>query len=258
MDHREVIQREFAKQARDYAAGVNPSVASPDVLEGMVALAEPTPEAEALDVGTGTGLLARALARRVRRVIGLDLTAAMLAEAVAAGAREGVTNVCLMRGDGAALPFGDWRFDLVATRITFHHMTDPRPILREMVRVARKSGTILVGDMVCAEDPAVAARQNALERARDPSHVRTLAWEELLALGESEGLAARGTSRWTLEVPFARWARMSSTPAEVAAQIRTALTEDIGKGQTGFQPFLRDGELYFIHEWGAVNFGLPG
>lgn len=256
MDHREVILREFGKQARDYGSNVNLTVASAEVLEGMAGLADPAPEAEALDVGTGTGLLARTLARRVRRVVGLDLTPAMLAEAVAAAAREGVTNLCLMRGDGSALPFGDRCFDLVATRLTFHHMTDPRPVLREMVRVTRANGTVLIGDMLCAEDPTVAARQNALERARDPSHVRTLARDELLALGEAEGLAVRGTARWALEVRFDAWARLSSTPKTVADEIRAALTEDIGKGQTGFQPFLKDGALYFIHEWGAVSFAV--
>jgi SAM-dependent methyltransferase len=159
-------------------------------------------------------------------------------------------------GDGSALPFGDRCFDLVATRLTFHHMTDPRPVLCEMVRVTRQAGTVLIGDMLCAEDPTVAARQNALERARDPSHVRTLARDELLALGEAEGLAVRGTARWALEVRFDAWARLSSTPKTVADEIRAALTEDIGKGQTGFQPFLKDGELYFIHEWGAVSFAV--
>ncbi len=258
MEHRDVIQREFTKQARDYAAGVNLSVASSEVLEGMAGLADPAPEAEALDVGTGTGLLARTLARRVRRVVGLDLTPAMLAEASATAAREGLTNLCLMLGDGAALPFGNRRFDLVATRLTFHHMTDPRPVLREMARVTRRDGTVLVGDMVCAEDPAVAARQNALERARDPSHVRTLAWEEFLGLGEAEGLAVRGTARWALEVRFDAWARLSSTPPGVAAEIRAALIEDIGKGRTGFRPFLKDDVLYFLHAWGAVSFALRG
>ena len=75
-------------------------------------------------------------------------------------------------------------------------------------------------------------------------------------MGEAEGLAARGTARWALEVRLDAWARLSSTPKPVADEIRSALTEDIGKGQTGFQPFLKDGELHFIHEWGAVSFSL--
>ena len=71
-----------------------------------------------LDLGTGTGLVARLLARRhpSARVVGLDLSESMLNTAAAAGLPANVTYVA---GDGAALPFPDASFDLVVALNVF-------------------------------------------------------------------------------------------------------------------------------------------
>lgn len=107
-----------------------------------VGLAESlVPSGKVLDVGCGTGRFLSALPARYERA-GIDLSARMLDYA-----REKGLDVELASGD--KLPFDDDSFDLVATFAVLHHLIDPdvvRASLREMVRVARPGGAVVVWD----------------------------------------------------------------------------------------------------------------
>lgn len=84
-----------------------------------------------LEVGCGTGHFTRWLAERGFRVLGLDISPAMLAEAAK---RNGIPYVI---GDALALPFADGSFDIVALITTLEFVPDPQRALSEAVRVAR-------------------------------------------------------------------------------------------------------------------------
>lgn len=99
---------------------------------------DPVPRRTILDVGTGTGRAAIALALRGGVVTGVDASAEMLAvaERRAEAARASVTFV---RGDAHALTFGDRTFDSVVCLRVLMHTPDWRRSLRELCRVARQS-----------------------------------------------------------------------------------------------------------------------
>lgn len=90
----------------------------------------------ALDVGTGSGVLADELSRRGARVVGSDLSQGMLRRA----ARKRPPAVV---ADVRALPFGEGRFDLVTASFVLNHLDDPVRGLRELRRVLRPGGTLL-------------------------------------------------------------------------------------------------------------------
>ena len=92
------------------------------VLTRLVELAQPQPGWTALDVGTGTGHTAFALAPHVAHVVAQDLTEAMLNEARALQERNGL-EVRWDLGDVHALPYEDGAFDLVVCRRAAHHFT---------------------------------------------------------------------------------------------------------------------------------------
>ncbi len=95
-----------------------------------------------LDVACGTGIVARTAARRVApggRVVGVDLNEAMLK--VAARVCPGVD---LRLGDAASLPFDDGTFDAVLCQMALMFFPDPTVALREMGRVAKPGGTVVV------------------------------------------------------------------------------------------------------------------
>lgn len=95
-----------------------------------------------LDVACGTGVVARAAVDRVGptgSVTGVDLNEAMLAVA-----RRLAPGIDWHRGDVAALPFADHRFDAVVCQMAMMFFPDPVAALTEMARVARPGGTVAV------------------------------------------------------------------------------------------------------------------
>src|SRR6185295_9562116 len=117
IDQKELVRSHFAIQARAY-----PSTARSRLVEKaqpMIELAMPTGHEVALDVASGWGFVALAVAPRVRSVIGIDLTPEMveLAKKLAEGIS--TSNVDFQVGDAEDLPFKAGTFDLVLCRAAF-------------------------------------------------------------------------------------------------------------------------------------------
>jgi ubiquinone/menaquinone biosynthesis C-methylase UbiE len=250
--HDDIVRREFGKQARHFGeAGL--TLSNEDHLRWMVDVLAPAPDWSALDVATGTGHLARALAPRVRQVTGVDLTPAMLAEGRRLAAEAGLGNVRFEEGAAERLPYADAAFDLVATRLSLHHMLDPGPAVAEMARVARPGGVVAVIDLVSPDDPALAARYNSFERLRDPSHTRALTLGELTASLETAGVKLSQTLTRDVEAVLERWLEMTHTPPEARRAIVEALAAELSGGPpTGMRPFRRVGQLRFLHSWAIL------
>src|SRR5438105_4916398 len=107
---REDVRARFARNAANYVTSA--FHADSALLDEVVALAVPQPTDVVLDVATGTGNTAFALAPHVARVVGLDLTPEMLDQARRLAAERGVANVEWVVGDAQQLPFPDASFDL--------------------------------------------------------------------------------------------------------------------------------------------------
>jgi demethylmenaquinone methyltransferase / 2-methoxy-6-polyprenyl-1,4-benzoquinol methylase len=108
-----------------------------------VALARPAAGDRALDLCCGTGDIARALARRGAKVVGLDFSPAMLQFARAKAEKAGLALdfVC---GDAQQLPFPDNSFDIVTVGYGLRNLAVWETGLREMTRVARPGGRVVV------------------------------------------------------------------------------------------------------------------
>lgn len=101
---------------------------------------EVAPRARVLDVATGTGTVALALAPRAGEVIGTDLVPEMVQ--LAGHKAEGIGNLTFQVADGAALPFPDASFDLVVCGAGLFFFPDMARALREWGRVLRPGGRV--------------------------------------------------------------------------------------------------------------------
>jgi ubiquinone/menaquinone biosynthesis C-methylase UbiE len=146
-----------------------------------------TGEERALDVGTGAGAFAIALAPFVREVVGVDIVQELLEE----GRKRAPANVELVEGDATALPYERGFFDLVCTARTMHHLPRPELVLAELNRVLRPGGTMLVVDQLAPVDSLAAIELNRFEHARDPSTTRILADVDLRGLFDANGLVLK-------------------------------------------------------------------
>lgn len=148
-----------------------------------------TGDERVLDAGTGTGALAFALAPLVREVVGVDVVPELLERARERAAS--VPNVTFAEGDITRLEFELGAFDLAGTLRTLHHVARPELAMAELARVTRPGGTILVADQIAPNDPLAALELDRFERARDPSHARTLPDVDFRQLFEANGLVLK-------------------------------------------------------------------
>jgi ubiquinone/menaquinone biosynthesis C-methylase UbiE len=194
--HSELIREQFTRQAAPFSTAA--PIASEAALNMILDAARAGPEDEVLDVACGGGLVVCAFAPRVRHATGIDMTAAMLERARALADEKGIANVSWREGDVERLPYPDAAFSIVVTRFAVHHFLRPEAVFREMVRVCRPGGRVVVVDSCASPDPAKAAEFNRLEKLRDPSHARCLNLEELKGLYRGGGLVEPQTSFYEL------------------------------------------------------------
>jgi len=178
--HAERIREQFTRQAHPFAA--LPIHSQEQSLAWLAEGLKVSTRDSILDAGCGPGLVACYLAPLAGTVCGVDATPAMVAKARQIAAERGCGNATFQEGLMERLPFPDRTFDGVVTRYAFHHVLDTVAAMKELVRVCRPAGRVVV----CDAAPRAACRDayDAWERLRDPSHSSARTPEELNALAE--------------------------------------------------------------------------
>ncbi|HEV2356215.1 MAG TPA: methyltransferase domain-containing protein [bacterium] len=225
--------------------------------EAVLRLAEPAPADRVLDVGCGPGALLGVLASRVRHGVGVDLTAAMLEQARARLRSLRAGSVSLVRGEAARLPFASGAFSIAVTTYTLHHFGEVRGVLREMIRVLRSPGRLVIGDLVGAEDNHARALANEIERLRDPAHIELHSVRGIEALLASEGLAVTGRVEGSTERELGDWLRLAHAPPERSRLVRERLLGTLSHDTAGMAPSLEGETVRFVHHWAVVGARKP-
>src|SRR5262249_6639698 len=114
-----LVQERFGNFAATYATS-RPHAKGNSLLR-LAELGAPQARWIALDIATGAGHVALALALRLAHVVASDLTLEMLGVARGLARERGVSNISFAEMRAEALPFGDATFDLVTCRIAPHH-----------------------------------------------------------------------------------------------------------------------------------------
>jgi ubiquinone/menaquinone biosynthesis C-methylase UbiE len=261
-----LVQKQFGVAAADYAAS-SVHAAGPS-LQRLVDRVVPKPEWDALDIATGAGHTALALAPLVKRVVASDITDEMLAEAAKLAADRGLANVETAKAEASSLPFADASFDLITCRLAAHHFPDPASFVGESFRVLRPGGTFALVDNVSPDasmlplaTPAElfnAARIfNTYEKTRDPSHARALSLSEWYDLMRNTGFSVVGSELLDQDIAFVPWTERMRCSPETVDVLKAMLHNDVLL--TSFlRPREENGALTFTLQEAIVVARKPG
>ena len=242
------IQEAFTQQAADFESR-KMNFSKQDYLNYAIARVAPKSTDTLLEAAAGTCACGRAFAPHVRSVTCLDMTKAMLDVGKAAAEQAQLQNMTFTEGDVIELPFADDSFDIVFSRLAFHHFPEPEAPFSEMVRVLKPGGKLVMIDMAAAEE-SLRNSEDVLETLRDPSHVRNLSQAEMLSLYEKRGLAIDCCETVPMTVNLDNWMDHTATPSEAQALIRARMEADLAGGTpTGFYPYRREAAIMFDQRW---------
>ena len=165
------VQAYFSRTAENYVTSASHRYGSD--LKRLVDLGEWEPQLYALDVATGGGHTALAVAPHVVRIMVTDLTPTMLETARKFLLAQGVSNAQFEIADAEDLPFAVASFDRVTCRIAPHHFPNVDTFVQEVARVLKPGGLFLLIDNIAPDDAALDTFNNTIEKWRDPSHGRS-------------------------------------------------------------------------------------
>ena len=240
------VQESFGIQAGGFENGAM-SFTKQEYLDYTVACMEPSSSDSVLEVAAGTCACGRALAPSVRVVTCLDATPAMLE----VGKREArsLNNMIFIKGCAEELPFLDSSFDIVLSRLAFHHFPEVETPFGEMTRVLKPGGKLVLIDMEAAEE-SLRSTEDRIEKMRDPSHVRNLSQAEAHRLFATHSLTLERCEKTAIPVSLKSWLELTKTPAAVRGDITRRMRAELEEGfKTGFAPYRQGAEIFFRQTW---------
>lgn len=244
----EALNRSFAVQAPNFdSKSVN--FTKKEYLDYTVNAASPAGTDIVLEVAAGTCACGRAFAPMVRTVVCLDATVPMLQVGKQDAAKNHLDNMVFVKGYAEELPFLDNSFDIVLSRLAFHHFTDTDSVFREMVRVLKPGGKLIMIDMEAADEP-LRKTEDEIETLRDPSHVKNLSREEMLKMYSDNHLTVEKCEMTKMPLRLEDWLELTKTAEPVKSNIIERMKADINGGEkTGFDLYETDNGICFNHRW---------
>jgi phosphatidylethanolamine/phosphatidyl-N-methylethanolamine N-methyltransferase len=160
------VENHFVERVYEKLASVYDVIFGPALHPGRLVARDRMPiepGSHILEVGVGTGINASLYPQHCQ-ITGIDLSASMLDKARERVARERLRNVRLIEMDAASLTFADDSFDIVYAPYLISVVPDPITVAREMRRVCRPGGKIIILNHFRSANPVL----SRLERAISP------------------------------------------------------------------------------------------
>jgi ubiquinone/menaquinone biosynthesis C-methylase UbiE len=252
-DTRRRVQERFGGTAQNYVTSQVHGTGY--TLDKLIELVKPAPGKRALDIATGGGHVALALARHGAEVIASDLTLPMLRAARQFISEKGMT-ARYANADAQRLPFANGTFDMVTTRLAPHHFPDVAQYVAECARVVRPGGVFGLVDHAGATDPSVARYVNTFERLRDPSHVWEYSQGEWEALFVTAGFRTQYSEVVRTRLNFNWWTQMQNVDEDTSLRLRVMLKQAPQPVAEWLEPEKVDGDQAAFTRWQLILIGI--
>jgi len=243
----EKMQEEFGRQASNMAAA--PAFKEEQTLKHISAALGSAPIGRVLEVACGPGIVAEAIAPLVSELVCIDATPEMLVLAESRLKKSGQSNVIFREAFAESLPFEAAEFDVIITRLSFHHFEDIQAVLSEFRRVLRPQGRLVTADVISSSNREESLLHNALEQLRDPTHVHMFSRQEFLAALLSCGFEPIVEESWEQQRNFSEWAKIISVPRRTDPIREIMRTLSRSELHAGVQLHEAYGDIQFTHTW---------
>ncbi len=208
--HGDLVVGNFGPQAQAYVQSA--LHATGEDLARLENLLKPHSGAKLLDVGTGGGHVSYLAAKYVREVTAYDMSREMLDAVTKVAKERGLSNISTEQGVAEKLPFDDGVFDIVASRYSAHHWRDVGMGLREIHRVLKPGGLLIMIDTASSGEPIRDVFLQTVEFLRDMSHVRAYSPGEWLHFASSAAFRVSDMSLLSIRYDFQSWVTRMRTP----------------------------------------------
>lgn len=175
-----------------------------------------------LDLGTGTGYIAFALAERNPDsiIIGLDITAETLEQNGRKAAAKNLHGLSFLSYDGKEFPFPDCSIDTIVTRYALHHFPAIEFSFHEMYRILKPNGTLILSDPT-PNDNDVCGFVDRFMQMKADGHVRFYRLREYQKMLERIGFQLISNQTTTITFPRKEASKYASLTAETNQDILT-------------------------------------
>lgn len=241
-NNKENVQEQFGKSAESYVTSTWHATGK-DLMK-LVELAELQGNERVLDIATGGGHVANALAPSVKNVVAYDLTAEILQAAKTFIESNGNKNVEFVQGDAEKLSFKGAEFDVITCRIAAHHFPNLQLFVKECFRTLKKGGQFLLIDNVAPERDDFDTFYNKVEKDRDYSHYRAWKKSEWLRILEEIGFEIDETRRFTKTFVFEDWTNRMKLSEEKKKELSSYMLQASSEYHEKFRIKEEDGKVY--------------
>ena len=173
-----------------------------------------------LDLGCGGGHVTYQIAPFAEQVTAYDITPEMVDLVVNQSQEKGLNNVVGQVGGAESLHFQDESFDCVISRYSAHHWQSVTQAMREIHRVLKRDGRVVMFDIVGNSNPILDTFIQTIEMIRDPSHVRDYSVAEWMTFAEQAGFRVETIEKQSLTLNFQSWVERMQTPENAINTIR--------------------------------------
>jgi SAM-dependent methyltransferase len=243
--HERELAAAFDQQAERFETA--PVQSDPAALERLVRFADLPPDRLVLDAGCGPGLVSAAFLQAGHRIVGVDLSAQMIARARKRcerfGPRARFEQVTLFDASIRA------PFDAAVSRFVLHHTPDPVAFVQRQVDLLAPGGVLILCDHTTDPEVIAAGHHHQIEVGRDKTHVRNLTAGALVDLLAAAGLDGIRLIEDSFVLDFDEWFDRG-TPALEKERVRQLLLT--APKMRGFRVERGDGNSIRIHGWRAL------
>lgn len=227
-------QEQFGRMATAYSTSTTHLQRNALADVGDFLKAIPGPYRVGLDIGTGPGFTAFAIAPYCETVIATDVTPQMLEQVRSLRDERGAPHTQIALAAAEALPFKDASVDLVVTRTASHHFLDFDRWLRETHRILTPGGVLIACDTCAPEDQAAAEWMHDIEVRRDASHVRNLPPSQWRKAVESARLTVNDIAMSYVSLQYPDWTQRAGMPDADAELMRRDMLAAPPEAQRAF------------------------